>query len=148
MRQWPCEIRVELRSTDGSAVDHLLIGLTVRHHGRSYYNTLLGLSDPDGVLVVDGASLAADHLAAQHLFPMDYRLPPADWDEHAIVSLADGRDFEARRRCALESPMLSPAARELWSAARNTGLAAATGPVALDGRSATVALPVRRVGFP
>lgn len=148
MDRWPRSLGVEVRSTDGSRVERLLVGLRVRHNLRTYYSTLLGLTDAQGRLHVTGDQLAADYAENQGLFPMDYRLPAEEWDTSAIIDLAGGDAFEQSRAAALSAPLVHERFREMWRDARNTGIASQETVVSLHGDEATAVLTARRIGPP
>ena len=148
MNRWPRSLRVEVRSADSSAVSQLLVGLRVRHRLRTYYSTLLGLTDANGQLAVTGEELAADYAESQKDFPMDYKLPMAEWDPSIIVDLAGGAEFEQSRATALAAPLLDDRYRRMWTAARNTAVASQVVAVPLDGGEAAIALTARRPGPP
>lgn len=129
-------------------VNDLLVGLQFRHSGRTYYSTLLGLTNGAGELEVSGAALARDYRLSQQEFPMDYRLKLEQCDDTAIVGIGGGADFEARRALALAAPLLREPYRSWWAAAHDEEVAADQTAVALDGTSKQACLTARRVGVP
>lgn len=148
MNRWPHSLRVKVQSTDGSSVERLLVGLRVRHQLRTYYSTLLGLTDTDGQIIVTGEQLAGDYAESQKDFPMDYKLPIAEWDGNLLVDLAGGQGFEQTRASALGAPLLQDRFRQMWREARNTDVASLSVAVAMDGGDAVALLTSRRSGPP
>jgi hypothetical protein len=139
---------VKVRTADGSAVSQLLVRLRIRHELRTYYSTLLGLTDANGELTVTGEQLAADYVESQKDFPMDYKLPTTAWDANILIDLAGGDGFELSRANALGAPLLGDRFRRMWAAARNTDVASQVVAVPLDGGDAIVGFTARRPGPP
>jgi hypothetical protein len=129
-------------------VSELLVSLLIRYQGRTYYSTLLGLTDAAGRLEVSGDVIARDYRESQRQFPMDYRLTIAQCDPTAVVGIGGGPDFSARRTAALESAMISEPYRRWWAAARDEEVAADQTAITLDGAAAEARLTARRVGVP
>jgi len=148
MNRWPRSLHVRVRSADGSTVDKLLIGLRIRHDLRTYYSTLLGLTDANGELTVTEAQLATDYVESQQDFPMDYKLPMAVWDPNILIDLAGGDGFGQSRAHALGAQLLSERFKQMWAAARNADVASQVAAVRLDGGAALVNFTTRRPGPP
>jgi hypothetical protein len=142
------QVRVKPGVRPDVRLDQLLVGLVLRYNRRDYYATLLGLTDARGELVVIGEELERRYAEDQRRFPMDYRLSLGALDGIAVVGLGGGRDFDARRATALESPLLASMYRTWWEKAQNQEVAADETAVTCDGSPVEALLTARRVGIP
>ena len=150
MTEFPSALRIQVVPALRSDVPvrQLLVGLNIRHRGRTYYGTILGLTDEHGALEVTGHMLRDDYCDSQHDFPMDYKLAIAECDPEAIVGLGGGREFEAHRSLALQSPLVREPFRSWWAVAQNNGVAATETAIVLNGTVVEAQLFARRVGVP
>jgi len=129
-------------------IDRLLVGLDFRYRGRTYYSTLLGLTNSAGEVKVDGQQLARDFHAAQHQFPMDYRLSLEECDDTAIVGVGGGLGFEKSRATALSSALVREPYRTWWQEAQDQTIAENRAAITLDGSPVEVTLKARKIGLP
>lgn len=141
----PETLEVELQSAkDGRALGGLLVWLNTLALGQDYFRSHVGITDAAGIARLTSREFLRQFAEDQHLFPMDYKWPIEDCDDHIVVGIEGGKVFRGHRDAALAGGLTSEAAKRLWSIARNTEVGSAQARVELstDGRPLHILLQV------
>lgn len=143
MLRLPNQIAVTLVNRYGEPLRQpdVLVGVNLLREGRYYYGNLVGLTDRDGRVLLEGAELERRYAADQRNFPMDYKVELIECDaigELVVLS----HDEISQALTSLESFGVSGDFRRMYARAANRILSPAVVRLLLDTENETDPLHV------
>jgi hypothetical protein len=124
----------------------ILVSCQFYRSGQPFYETQIGLTDPDGRVRITADRIQESFDLDQRLFPMDYKGSLPDCDPMVDVIVLGEDEFRQLRDSIARSSLAKPEARAAMAHARNESIVSAAARVTLDDDKigdVTVGLPVR-----
>lgn len=123
MLRLPTRIEAHLTDTAGHALREpaVLVAVNLLSHGRYYFGNLIGLTNENGVAVIEGVELELRYLDDRARYPMDYKLELSDCDELIEVVLLSGAELVQAREAMAQGSDVASSIRSQYGTARNDG---------------------------